>query len=330
MDDGSRRSPSDPSARANDEASLQALIDVLRVATRHDNLLMRPAFDEVAEALGRHIPFTRLAVMTYEPEGGRVYAMTRDVHDAVVPFGQLFPIFADEERLRALHADVFYCDDTRLGTDLDRRTGEAGMLSYLTLPIGPVRPEVQALLVLAFPAVAQARTTPLPLLREVGALFGRNFARAMASARQRRLAMILETSGDAMLAWDQGGRITDANAAAAGLTGVARAALIGSPIADLFGEVPDPARSQDGVRLELAVRGPGSATKAIVSATITAVHDDPQVAAHALLRDRSAVALAEREAELHLGRVRELEQEHSSLLDMSASSAPRRPSASCS
>jgi signal transduction histidine kinase len=126
--------------------------------------------------------------------------------------------------------------------------------------------------------------------------------------------MILDTSGDAMLAWDRAGHITDANAAASALTGLSREDLIGADIRDLFGELPDPAESRHGVRLALSARG-GTADKVIVSATITAVEDDPMVAAHALLRDRSQVVLAEREAALHLSRVRELEQELRTLLD---------------
>ena len=69
-----------------------------------------------------------------------------------------------------------------------------------------------------------ARRAALELLQEVADILGAGLERALALARERRLAMILETSGDAMLAWDREGRITDANTAAAVLTGRAPAA----------------------------------------------------------------------------------------------------------
>ena len=298
------------SGAAGDDGAA-SIIAVLRVAARHDSLLARPAFEELAQALSSHVDFSRMAVVVHEGEHHRLYAVSRGEDQTVVPFGARFRV--DVDRTRALPGEPHFCDDTRLGAEIERATAAAGHLSYVSLPIwSRSRGEVVAQLVFAFRETFAARAAPLPLLEEVATVIGANLPRAAAMSRDRRLAMILDTSGDAMLAWDKAGYITDANAAASTLTGLPRDELIGADVRDLFGELPDPGHPHG--RLELRTRGPAHET-VIVSATITAVDDDPIVAVHALLRDRSQVAVAEQEAALHLARVRKLEQELRTLLD---------------
>ena len=291
---------------------------VLRVAARHTSLLQREAWDAVADALAPVIPFGARGVGLFHPgTAGGLAALARGGGAAsIVPPGGTFLGSAALDA--ALERGLSYrCDDMRLGSELERRAAEAGVRSYLALPIrrpGAPPGRLVGELVFGFSEVAGADLVPARLAEEVAAILGANIERALASTRDRRLAMILETSGDAMLAWDLEGRVTDANAAASALTGLAREALIGAPIRDLLHPMPDPtagASPAQGRRLELCSSG----RRVIVSASITPVDDDPLVAAHALLRDLSGVVAAEREAAQHLARVRALEEQHRSLLD---------------
>src|SRR5262249_33505815 len=130
-------------------------------------------------------------------------------------------------------------------------------------------------LVLQFRRKNGASQAALRIAERIAAILGPNFERALPLARERRLAMLLATSGDAMFAWDREGRITDANDAAACLTGVARNDLIGVPIADLLDPPPSssrPSTPAQGVRLELLARRPQR--RVVVAATITTVEDD--------------------------------------------------------
>ncbi|MFS8065612.1 MAG: hypothetical protein ACMG6S_04490, partial [Byssovorax sp.] len=81
-----------------------------------------------------------------------------------------------------------------------------------------------------------------------------------------------------------------------------------------------------GVRLDLFARSMSSSReirRVVVAATVTAVADDPLVAAHALLRDLTQVVLAEEEAAKRLTRIHELEdQQRQILLDKSVAPPP--------
>ncbi|MEZ4307937.1 MAG: ATP-binding protein [Polyangiaceae bacterium] len=164
----------------------------------------------------------------------------------------------------------------------------------------------------AFRDPGGARAAPLVLLQDVADILGKAMRRAIEATRDRRLAMILDTSDDAMIAWNASGRITDVNAAAVLLTARPREILLGMPISALLPEAGgERRRGPEGERMELLT----PAGPRIVAATITTVDDDPLVAAHALLRDVSALARAEREAELHLAHIRRLEEQHRQVLD---------------
>jgi PAS domain S-box-containing protein len=216
---------------------------------------------------------------------------------------------------------TFRCDDTRASShEIDRTEVARGTLSYLVIPVRlPRSSEVEGALALTFDRAEAAGKAPLGLIEEIAVVLGENLGRARPLARERRLAMILQTSGDAMIAWDRQGRITDANAAAAGLVGIERGELLGLTVSELFDPPPDLSRlvtPAHGLRLELLARdNAGTPSRRVVAATITTVEDDAFVAAHALIRDLSAVVAAEREAALHLARIRELEEEHRTLLD---------------
>jgi PAS domain S-box-containing protein len=294
---------------------------MLEVAARHDDLLRRDAFEEFATELSRFVPLGRLVVVV--PDGNEQILYAASVGDSaspLPPFGARFPLPNEANRRTVMEGATRICRDTRDGDELDRLVALSGYLSYATLPIrdganGAAAAPVVAKLVICFTHVDEAAQAPRELLEAAAALFGARFRRALSAARERRLAMILETSGDAMLAWDAGGRVADGNATASRWTGLAHSELMGLPISELVEGVADGAPRR-AFRTRLRGRAAdGSATGLPVSVTITRVQDDPVVAAHMLARDVSHLLAAEREAAEHLGRVRALEEEHRTLLD---------------
>ena len=328
---------------SGETARLSSLNAVLRVLVRHANLLQPQPFGEFSDAVAQIIPFHRIAVLVPEgPEHRRVYAVMRGTTHPVAFGGRAAAIPAV---VRCVYVEQlpFFLDDTREGTEIDRAAAKIGALSYVVFPVrsrdGKSASRVIAEMVLTFPEVGGARRAPIELLQEVADLLGSTLERANRLARDRRLAMILKTSGDAMLAWDREGRITDANAAALVLTGRPRDQLIGTPIIELLAPLPDGRGPLElaasagrglstemtdrialapGVRLDLLARSMSpsrSLRRIVVAATITAVDDDPLVAAHALLRDLSHVVSAEQEAAQRLSRIHELEEQHRTLLD---------------
>ncbi len=299
---------------------LRGMNAVLRVTARHTSVFAREAFEELLAALATTFEFDRLVLlMLDEPGVLRLYARARD--DGDYTYGSRISVTAHPCH-QALFVDgqPYRCDDTRESRDpMDLRAAADGHLSYLSVPLRS-RGVTIGSFSLVFRAIRGADAVPLPLAEEIAALLSAHIERGHGLTRERRLAMILATSGDAMIAWDREGRITDANDAAAALSRSSRKELIGARIDEILDPPPAISRTtsaREGVRLELLARPTADlpAQRIVVAATITAVEDDAQVAAHALLRDLSKVALAEREAALRLTRIREIEEQHRTLLD---------------
>lgn len=300
---------------------LRAQLAIFRLAARHDDLLRRDAFEELATVLSEYVSLGRLVVVV--PEGGEQVLYAASIGDAaspLPPFGARFPLPEAENRRIVMEGGYRICRDTRSGDALDRLVAQTGYLSYAALPIRDLSsaadpPPIVAKLIVCFGEVEQSAQAPLELLEAVASLFGSRFQRALVAARERRLAMILETSGDAMLAWNAAGQIADANAAASRLTGLERAKLLGHRAEDLIENFASDERRRT-FRTRLRTQSAdGVAAWLPVALTITRVEDDPVVAAHLLARDISHVVNAEREAAEHTARVRVLEQEHRALLD---------------
>lgn len=288
---------------------------VLRVAAWHPSPLQPDAFEQIAAAIAQEVPFSQIGVILYDgPEHYRLYSLSPG-RSPVVPFGSRLE---SNRAVRPLvSAGITYrCDDTRLGEPIERLAAEAGYLSYLILPMPATRSrsrEILGGLIFAFPDTEGARSAPARLLEEIAQVLGGSLERSVTHARERRLAMILDTACEAMLSWDLEGLITDANDAAVTMTGLARHDLLGASIHDLLSPLPGSAGASPshGERIEL--RTPGGVKS--VAATFTLVEGDPLVASHALLRDLEEVVAAEREAARNLARARELEEQHRALLD---------------
>ncbi len=335
--------------KSGETSRLSAVNSVLKVLVRHANLLQPQPFEELADAVAEFVSFRRFALlMPDEPEYRRVYEVTQG-RALPAQFGRRVPASpAVVQRVYKEQLPLFV-HDAREGQDGNRADADA--LSYVVFPVRVGDTEgarrVVAELTLTFHEVGGARQVQVALMQEVADILGSTLERAVRLARDRRLAMILKTSGDAMLAWDSEGRVTDANAAALVLTGRPRGQLIGVPIIELLGPMADGRGPLElaasagrgmssemtgrvalapGVRLDLFARSMSSSREnrhIVVAATITAMADDPLVAAHALLRDLTQVVLAEQEAAKRLTRIHELEdQQRQILLDKSVAPPP--------
>lgn len=308
---------------------LSAIARVLHVAARHASILEQGAFAELASTIGEFVPFDRLSILV--PEGRlalRVHALSQPGAPAIT-FGSTLP--GDDEVWRALfeRQEPHFCDDMERGDAVEQMAARAGLRSYGAFPVraedaeGREAPRVVAVMVLVMSAPGAGRGVDVSLAQAIADALGPSVERSLRLARERRLAMILETSADAMLAWDRDGRVTDVNDAAATLAGRARSELIGLPITDLLdlpaisGDPPladaDPVTL--GHRLSLRASGPDGPRRIPVAATVTVVPGDALVAAHALLRDLSQVVRAEEEAAARLSRIHELTEQHRTLLD---------------
>ncbi len=314
------------------DSRLHTLHAVLSVAARHPNLLDEEAFEELAGALSAVTSRGRMTVMVPDgPLSLRVYAVARGEHP-VLGFGERVPGVPTDWHTLFVEGQRILCDDLRLGNEVERSAARGGALSYVAFPCrvrGPrprtMRahrdaphdgPRVVAVLVVSFPDAGEAGRSATEAMQEIADTIAPAIERAAHLAREHRLAMILETSSDAMIAWDRQGRVTDANSAASVLTGRPRAALLGTPIAELLDPLPRPGTtSTEGSRLSLLARAPSGLVRVTVAATVSAVEHDALVAAHALLRDLSQVVQAEREAAVRLARIHELEEQHRTLLD---------------
>lgn len=287
--------------------------ELWRIAARHHNLLQRPAFEELSEVVARFTKVAAMGIVVRDGEGWvRIYAVSKERPD----FAMMGARFVHTARNRQVVFDEgrpLFHDSSLPGSDADRLLAEAGFPSYVTLPVrAPGEHEVLAGIVFTFREQDAARSAPMAILEDVAEVIGASMRRAMDAARDRRLAMILETSGDAMLSWDESDRITDVNAAAEALVGRPREELLGRSICDLLpGACKQGQCAPQGERMQLLTPG-GPRT---VAATITAVEDDPFVAAHALLRDVSELVRTEEAAALHLTHIRRLEEQHSEVLD---------------
>jgi PAS domain S-box-containing protein len=320
------------------DKSVRAVDAVLRVAARHPHLLEEEAFAGLAHAIRDLAPGGRLTVLVPDgPMWFRIYATSAEPTDRI-GFGSRIPGVEPFWGQLFVDGEPIVCEDLRSGNEVDRAHASAATLSYVGLPcrVRDPRPRVMssnetaepptrtvAVLVVTYPEPGQQSVTDVAALQEVADAIGPALERAAFLTRQHRLAMILETSSDAMLAWDREGRVTDANAAALALCERSREELVGTPIAELLDPAPEPmlhAQGDGTVRLSLLCKSRENAhspapRRVPVAATVTAVEHDALVARHALLRDLSGLVEAERLAAEQLARVHELEEQHRTLLD---------------
>lgn len=287
--------------------------ELLRIAARHHNLLQRAVFEDLSEVVARSTNVAAMGLVVRDGEGFvRIYAVSKERPDFAMMGARLEQTAENNQHVFIEGRPIFF-DGTTLASETQRLLVQAGLRSYVELPVrAPGEQEVLAGVVFAFREQGAARSAPMPIFEDVAEVIGASMRRAVEAARDRRLAMILETSGEAMIAWGPDDRITDVNAAAPALTGRPRDALLAMSIRDLLAPAEgDRLEGPHGERMTLLTpEGPR-----IVAATITAVEDDPFVARHALLRDVSELVRTEEAAALHLAHIRRLEEQHREVLD---------------
>lgn len=301
---------------ADGGAPKAGLHEVLTLVAGLDDVLEPDSFEKLAEVARAQLGCMQLAVVVTDDGDNhfRIHAISRGPATDVVPLRVRMPAVAHiVERVRG-ERRVYRCDDTSAGAGPELLLAQAGIAAYADLPLVDSADRVVAALVVGFGTKEKLAAVPDDVLEQWGAVMSLGVARAMLGARPRRLAMILDTSGDAMIAWDAERIITDVNGAALQLTGMARGELIGTRVEDLLGPASASITSTPASGWRLKLRTPDGRIR-MVSATITRVKGDVTVSAHALLRDLDQVVRAEEEAQQHLQRVRELEGRHRALLD---------------
>lgn len=305
----------------NTDQHLAVLNAALRVAAKHPSLLAPAAFAEFVQAISKFLPIMGLVTLVPEDDSHqRIFVQVSSSRtNFPYGFGSRIPILSHYTTTIYGEGKPYICDDARGGSELARLAADVGIGSFVVVPIkAPDSDRPAGSLTWLFREIGDASRAPLDLLLGLADVVGLSFERAVRVARERRLAMILETSSDAMVAWDSEGRITDANSAALGFTGLSREALLGRDIGSLLDPRPNPSQGlpPPDTRLTLLARNAdGSEKRLPVAATMTAVEDDPLVACHALLRDLTVWETHEREVKLHLSRIHELEEQHRTLLD---------------
>lgn len=295
-----------------DKGTLEVLARALGVIARHESILEPSAFDELAQLLRGPSGFAHLAITRSERPGFfRVLASTRGELDQLMPFRT--QLTSSRRAYDAVYQRVtsIIVDDLESGSEMERQGARLGLGSYAMFPIveGPGGKVIAALLV-AFGEADGAHGCDEALFNELSASIGPSVARGLLVGRRERALRILDASGDALIAWDAEGRVTDLNAAAERLVRATRSELLGIPIQELFGAIPIgpssgqrmPLRTRDGRMLQVA-------------ATVSPVAGDPLVFAHALVRDLSDVVAAEQDAAERLAQLRELTEQHMVLLD---------------
>ena len=182
---------------------------VLGIAARHHNLLQRQVFEELSEVVARFTSVRAMGLILRDgPTHIRVYSISKERPDFAV-MGARIP--QTDHIIQTIHIEgkPLFCDDTRAGSGADLLLAKSGFLSYVELPVrAPGEEEVLAGLMFGFREQEGARRAPLQILQDVTDVIGSHMRRAMEAARDRRLAVILETSGDAMVSWGKDDRIT--------------------------------------------------------------------------------------------------------------------------
>ncbi len=295
-----------------DQGTLELLARALGIVARHETIVAPDAFDELVDLLRKPTGFFHLAITRSERPGFfRVLASTRGEVERVLPFRTLLSSTRRIYETVYQRAQAHIVSDLQKGIDIEQRGAKVGVGSYAMFPI-PEGPggNIIAALVVAFQDTQAAQGSNIALFTELAASIGPSVARGILAGQRERALRILDASGDALIAWDQEGRVTDLNRAAERLVGATRSELLGIPIQELFGAIP--IGPSTGQRLSLRTR---DGRLLMVAATVSPVHGDPLVFAHALLRDLSDVMAAEQDAADRLSQLRELTEQHMVLLD---------------
>jgi PAS domain S-box-containing protein len=293
-----------------------ALTEALAFVAAAESVVRPEAFARLAELLRALVGPADFAITRSDGPGSfRVLASTRAPDDSLIPVRTLL------SSSRAIHQRVYVeqrsylVRDLAQGNELERATLRHGFGAAAAFPIVVVadRPELSSVvgaLVGAFADPTVLDSPCLAALERIARVLGPSVQRGLDERRVDRASRILEATGDALVAWDSGGIVTDVNRAMETLLGSSRVEILGTSIREIFGVVPT--AQQGGQRLRVHSR---DGRRLTVSATVSALRGDPLAHAHAMLRDMSDVVAAEQDAAERLAQLHEVTEQHMVLLD---------------
>ncbi len=284
----------------------------LAIVARVNTVIAPAAFAELATALRELVGPCDLAITRSDAPGSfRVLASTRGDRDTLIPLRTL--LASGRKIYDSLYVKrvPYVAKDLEAGSELEKATARHGFGAAAAFPISESdHSPVVGALVAAFRDSASVDSPAVGSLEDFAKTLGASVSRGLLEGQKERALRILEASGDALVAWDADGRITDVNRALESLVGAARHELVGRSIRELFGVVPT--AQVGGQPLRLLSRDNSRLT---VAATVSSGTGDPLVAGHAMLRDMSDVVAAEQDAADRLAQLHEVTEQHMVLLD---------------
>lgn len=297
----------------------KALVKALALVAAVDSVLEPKAFGALVEHLRALVGASDFAITRPEGPGAfRVLASTRAADDSLIPVRTLLSSSRVIYETVYIHRRPYVVRDLARGNELELATLRHGFEAAAAFPIlvaeAPDPPqgagEVVAALVVALPESAILDSVGMVALAEVARVLGSSVSRGLQTRQVERASRILEAAGDALVAWDSGGIVTDVNRAMEVLLDASRGEILGTSICEIFGVVPS--AQPEGQRLRVQAR---DGRRLTVSATVSGLPGDPIAFAHAMLRDMSDVVAAEQDAAERLAQLHEVTEQHMVLLD---------------
>jgi PAS domain S-box-containing protein len=286
--------------------------EVMEAVTRAVSL-SAAGFDDavlgaITDALRARVAFDRISV-SVEEEDGRAFRMfwragATNHLGAIFPSGGRIPFDSQLEGFptRDARATPIVVENVgERGTPLDRTLFEAGVRSYVTVPL-VAEGTGRAWLSLTHAEPGAPSKEALPLLLKVARALGPAIARARALHRTQLLATLVEASPDGMLALDSTYVVREANQSALRIAGKTRTQVLGAALPDVLGAtaarlVMDALATRPvaaSVALSVVVRGEACP----VDATVGVVEGSTEASYHVHLRD----ARERRAAEMAMSR----------------------------
>ncbi len=290
-----------------------ALSEILEVALRHPSVVGGGPVSELSRALEAHARFEGFGLACCLADGSVELLAAPDavralVERACAALATAPSIGTPPATWTGARSVVFDSGAARpVAVSVPCVVGEGSV----ELVEGKIDPRARVpLLVFVCDTDASARALPEELLNDVARALHPSIARGSHCARTAHAESAFEAWGEAMLAWDEAGRVRALNPAAERLLGAPRDAVLGRYASELLGSTPD--ALANGARLRLR-RPDGS--EVVVAPTVGRVQGNPELFAQAWLRDVSEVVAAEQDASERLELLRELTEQHMVLLD---------------
>jgi PAS domain S-box-containing protein len=263
-----------------------------RALAASDTGLDEACLRQVRDGLVRVVPFDRIALHV-EDEGEEGSTFRVLWRDDVVAFGISDPydtgIHSFERAVEAAVAPESEGARVNLdvdpnGTPVERALYQSSVRSFVSFPLVHRGQKVGWMTLSHYAPGAPSRAI-LPMLLALGHILGPGLFRAIANARGRLLATLVEESPDGMLALDRTGRILEFNRAAQRLLQRTRVELVGSLLSDLLGARAGDALTAPWPKSAKSLNVPGSGGRLDVEVVIARVNAAGDAAFQVHLRE---------------------------------------------